>query len=117
MVGPPTHLLVGRKGDLDHPSFDIRVLHKHIDRGHDLCDPRLVIRAQKRRAVAGDDIHPDIVFFQIWIFGGRNDLRRVARQDNIPALVVAVDHRFDIGAGDRRRSIHMGEKADCRGFP
>ena len=40
--------------------------------------------------------------------------RRVVRQDDVAAVVVAMDDWLDAGAGERRRRVHMRQKRDGR---
>ena len=55
-----------------------------------------------------------IWFLRARVLGEADDLRRVARQHDVAALVVAHDLRLDAGARAFRRGIHVRAEADDR---
>ncbi len=65
-------LLVGVEGDLHRPVRQLRVGDEIRDRGHDLRDARLVVRAEQRRPVGRDQLVADVV----------RQLRRLLRADD-----------------------------------
>ena len=65
-----SYFLIRRKSDLYRAVRNFRMSQKRFRHGHDLSDTRLVVRAQKRGSVGGDQVFSHI-FFQI-----REQLRR-----------------------------------------
>ena len=59
MVGAVADLLVGREADADGRMRDLGVRLQVGDRGHDLGHARLVVGAEERRPVRGDDVVAD----------------------------------------------------------
>ena len=95
------------------PCLICGLFDQELRRVHDLGDARLVIGAQQRRAVAGDDVVADLVP-QRGIFGDADDLRGIAGQHDVAALIVAHDLRLHVLAGAVRRGVHVRAEADDR---
>ena len=111
LVDAAADLLVGREQDLDGAMFDLRIVDQETRRIHDFGKPGLVVGAEQRGAVRGDDIIADLIEKRRMI-GDPDDLRRVARQHDVAAPIVLDDLRFDVRAGAVRRSVHMRAEAN-----
>ncbi len=79
VLGAATHLLVDRERDADRHARPLRMTSEIRDRGHDLGDPRLVVGAQERRAVARHEVVTD-TGRQRLVLGRIEDLAWVARE-------------------------------------
>ena len=112
VLGAVADLLVDRERDADRrlrrpsPSGEIG------DRGHDLRDAGLVVGAEQRRAVAGDDVVPDPrgecrerLGSSIW---------RGSPGSGIGLRPGLVDDRRDARPGHVRRGVHVSDEADGR---
>ena len=113
LVDAAADLLVGREQDLDGAVLDVRVAHQELGRIHDLGDAGLVVGAEQRGAVTRDDVVADLAG-QRGMLGSADHLRRIARQRDVAAAVVAHDLRLDVGAGAIGRGVHMRAEADHR---
>ena len=98
VVGARAELLVGVEADAQRPVRQLGMRDQVRDRRHDLGDARLVVGAEQRRAVARDQVVPDVI----------RQLRRVLEGDHLPlvagehdlAALVADALRLDVRAGD-----------------
>ena len=66
LVDPAADLLVGGEEDADRAVPDVRVVDQELGRRHDLGDARLVVGAEQRGAVRGDDVVADRSFSTGW---------------------------------------------------
>ena len=85
-------------------------------RFHDDRDAGLVVRSQQGCAIGGHErlaLHVG----QFGIVGHANDLARIARQDDILPVIIAVDDGLDVLPGRIRRRIEMGDPGDGRPLP
>ena len=113
LVDAAADFLVGREQDLDRAVLDLRIVRSGMRGVHDLGDAGLVVGAEQRGAVGGDDVVADLVG-QRRVFGGADHLRRIARQHDVAAAVVPDDLRLDVLAGAVGRSVHVRAEADDR---
>ena len=111
VLRPAPDLLVDRERDADGAARPLRVAGQVRDRGHDLRDPGLVVRAEERRAVARDDV----------VSHARGQLRELVRVEHLAlvarkldrrAVPVLVHDRRDAGARDVRRRVHVRDEPD-----
>ena len=80
---------------------------------HDDRDAGLVVGAEQRRAVGGDDrlaLHAG----QVRILGHPQDLGRIARQDDVLTVVVRMNEWLDVVAAGFRRGVDVGDPGDGR---
>ena len=75
--------------------------------------PDFVIRAEQSGAVGGDDVVADHRFEHRILCDG-DHLRRIFRQHDVAALVVLVNDRIDVCAGNGRRCVHVRDESDHR---
>ena len=61
LVDAAADLLVRREQDLDRAVLDLRVLDQELRGIHDLGEAGLVVGAEQRGAVGGDDVVADLV--------------------------------------------------------
>ncbi len=108
-------LLVRREADANRTVRQIWVLHQVARRGHDDGDTGLVVRAQQRRAGCGHDIVAHFLS-QIGQRLGRQHLAGIVGQDDVLAVVAAMDDRLDVRAGKLGGGVHMRQQGD-RGRP
>ena len=87
LVDAAADLLVRREQDLDGAVLDLRIVDQEMRRIHDLGKAGLVVGAEQRGAVGGDDVVADLVG-QRGMLGGADHLGRVGRQHDIAAAVV-----------------------------
>ena len=80
---------------------------------HDFGQPGLVVGAQQRGAVSGDDVVADLIG-QRGMIRGADHLRGVGRQHDVAAAIVSDDLRFDVLAGAIGRCVHVRAEADDR---
>ena len=85
-------------------------MKKRLARGHDLGHACLVVRAQKRRAVGGDEGLADAVFEIGEVLRTQHPAGRT--EGDVPAVIVKVELWLDPGAGKIRGSVDMGNEAD-----
>ncbi len=88
---------------------------RHQERGgvHDLGQAGLVVGAEQRGAVSGDDVVADLIG-ERRMLGGADHLGGVARQHDVAAAIVFDDLRLDVVAGAIGRGIHVRAEADHR---
>ena len=113
LVDAAADLLVGREQDLDGAVLDLGIADQELRRVHDLGKPGLVVGAEQRGAVGGDDVVADLVGKR-GMLGGTDDLRGIARQHDVAAAIVLHDLRLDALAGAVGRGVHMRAEADHR---
>ena len=113
LVDAAADLFVGREQDLDRAMLDLRIVDQETRRIHDFGKAGLVVGAEQRGAVRGDDIVADLILKRGMIRNA-DDLRRVARQYDVVAPIVPDDLRFDVLAGAVRRRVHMRAEANDR---
>ncbi len=111
LVDAAADFLVRREQDLDGAVLDLRMLDQETRRIHDLGDAGLVVGAQQRGAVGGDDVVADLVA-QRRVLVDADDLGRVRRQHDVAALIVRHDLRLDVLAGAVGGRIHVRAEAD-----
>ena len=87
--------------------------HDILDGVHDLGHAGLVVGAEQRGAVGGDD-RLALVREQLRELRGAQREARHALQGNVGAVVVRDDLRLDAGAGRVGRRVHMGDEAHGR---
>jgi hypothetical protein len=109
---PAADLLVGREGDLHRAVPEIGVLDDPRQRIEDLGDARLVVGAQQRGAVGGDDGLADALL-QVGVLGG-DDLLPVLRQGDVLAVVVRVEGGHHVLARHVGIGVHVGDEGDDR---
>ena len=109
MIDARADFLIRREGDAE---LSVRLLFADdgFQRGHDLRNARLIVRAEQRRAVGGDEGHAR-QFFECRERGGA-ELFAAAREQHVAAVIVFDDLRLYVFAGAVRRGIHMGDKAE-----
>ncbi len=111
-VRAASDLLVDGEADArPRPRF-LRVGAQVGDGGHDLGDPRLVVRPEQGRPVRGDDVVADALGQQRAGLR-REHLARVSRQHDLAAPVVAPDARLDTAAGGVGARIEVCEQPDA----
>ena len=82
-----------------------RIVNESLRRGHDDRKTGLVVRAEQRCSIAGDNFLPNVVL-QFRVLRSLDDHRLVPRQDDVSPAVI--DYlRFYIGAALGRRCIDM----------
>ena len=113
LVDTTADLLVRREQKLDDAMGNGRIGHQPGGGGDDFSKAGLVVGAEQRRAVGGDDIIADLVG-QRPVFGDADDLACIAWQHDVAALVIAQELRLDASAGEIGRRIHMRAEADDR---
>ena len=89
------------------------MLHEPGGRFHDHGHAGLVVGAQQRGAVGGDQGPADQVL-QFRVVGHANHPARVARQHQVAAPIIADHLRLDALAGGFRRSVQVGTEGDGR---
>ena len=112
VVGARAELLVGVEADAQRPVRKLGMRDQVRDRRHDLGDARLVVGAEQRRAVARDQIVPDVIR-QLREFSTGDHLPLVAGEHDLAALV-ADALRLDVRAGDVGRRVDVREEPDRR---
>ena len=111
---PLAHLLVRGEGHADVTVRDFARAQAHHG-GEDLGDAGLVVGAQQRFAVGGDQGLPQ------HLVQDREHHRRqhfiADAQRDVAAAIVLDDLRIDVFAAEIRRGIQMGDKTDRRHRP
>src|SRR5262249_52395568 len=105
--------LVAGEEDAHRSVRDFWLLPEMSGQFHDHGQARLVVGAQERRAVAGDDRAADELA-QLGIVGDADDLRLVAGQREVAAIIVSDYLRFDPGAGRVGGGVNVRIEGDCR---
>jgi len=113
LVDAAADFLVRGEQDPDRAVLDMRIAKHEQCRIHDFGDARLVVGAEQRGAVGGDDVAPDLIG-ERGVVCRTNDLCRIGGQHDIATAVVPHDLRLDIGAGAVGRGVHVGTEANDR---
>ena len=113
LVDTAADLLVGREQDLDSAVPDLRIGEQDLRGVHDFGDTGLVVRAEQRGAIRGDDVVADLVG-QRRIVRSPDHLGRVAGKPDVAAAIIPNDLRLDAGPRTIRRGVHVGAEADHR---
>ena len=74
LVDAAADLFIGREQDLDGAVLDVRIVDQEMRRIHDFGEAGLVVGAEQRGAVGGDDVVADLVG-ERGIVGDADDLR------------------------------------------
>jgi hypothetical protein len=114
VVGAAAHLLVDREGDPRGRPRRV-VLQQPMRRRDDDRDAGLVVGTEEGRAVARDDVVPELLREAGHVVRV-DDLRRVALEPDRLTRPAAVDDRRDSGTRRRRRRVDMGDEPDDRGL-
>ena len=96
VVDASPDLLVDREADANRRVLDLRMCRQIGDGAHDLGDAGLVVGAEERRAVGGDDVVAD-PFGEDRVVGCAQHLARIARQHEVAAVVVPHHLRLHVG--------------------
>ena len=104
-------LLVRRERDLDRAVRDRPVVEQGLGHRHDRRDARLVVRAEQRCAVGRDQIVADHRI-EHRMLRRSQDLRRIAGQRDVAALVVRVHDGRHVRAAHRGRRIDVRDERD-----
>ena len=100
-------LLVGREDDAHFAVFDVFLNHR-LDRGHDLGDAGLVVRAEQRRAVGDDELFAHMVF--------KAGAERLGEGDRVVELqlaaLVAHEAGLDVFARSVGSGVHVRDERD-----
>ena len=102
-------LLVGVERDLHRAVLQLGMRDEVGDGGHDLRDPRLVVRAEQRRAVGRDQLVADVAG-ELGRLARPDRLARVAERD--VAAVVADPPGRDVRAAHLARGVDVREERD-----
>ena len=113
IIDAAADLFVGREQQPNRAVLELWIAEQNFRRIHDRGDAGLVVGAEQRGAVAGDDVVADLVG-KGRVLVEPDHLARIARQHDIAALIIVDDLRFHARAGAIRRSVHMGAEADHR---
>ena len=95
------------------PCLILRILNQEMRGIHDLGETGLVVGAEQRGAVRGDDIVADLVV-KHRVLGWADDLRGIGRQHDVAAAIIPHDLRLDVLAGAIGRGVHVRAEADHR---
>ena len=113
MLRAAADFFVRREADPDRPVRNLGMRHQVLGRRHDFGDAGLVVGAEQRRPRRGDDVVADLL-------GQRGDVGqpqhggRIVGQDQVAAVVAAMDDRLDAGAAHLRRRVDVRDEADRR---
>ena len=107
LVDAAADLFVGREQDLDGAVLDLRIVDQELRGIHDLGEAGLVVGAEQRGAVGGDDVVADLVV-QRGMFGDADHLRGIGRQHDVAAAIIPDDLRLDVLA-----PVQSGEVSIC----
>ena len=107
VVGPLADLLIGGEGHAQPPVGDT-LRHQPLAQGHDLGDPRLVVRAQQGGAVGGNDGFPLEP-------GQPGEVRRpdhpaLLGQDDVAAAVILMDDGVHVLPGKGGGGVQVGQQ-------
>ena len=97
MLRAAADLLVAGEDKPDRAVRHLAALHEPGGGRHDHRHPRLVVGAQQRRAVGGDD-RPADERLKFRIVSNADDARGVAGENDVAAGVAGMDDRLDISA-------------------
>ena len=110
--GPAGHLFVGRKADRERRMRDFGMRLHVGDHRHDGGDARLVVGAEKRRAVREDHVFARVLRDFREVRGLEDD--SLFGVENHVAPFIAEDLGLDTRSGRVGRSVHVGDEADRR---
>lgn len=113
IVDAAADLFIRREQDLDGAVLHVGIVDEEIRGIHDLGDAGLVVGAEQRGAVRGDDVVADLVL-QRGMFVEADHLAGVAGQGDVAAAIVLHHLRLDVLAGHVGRGVHMRAEADHR---
>ena len=121
LVDAAADLLVGREQDLDRAVLDLRIVDQELRRIHDLGEAGLVVGAEQRGAVGGDDVVADLVG-ERGMIGGADHLRGIGRQHDVAAAIILHDLRLDVLARCNRARCPCASRSRspapaCRYWP
>ncbi len=116
VIDAAADFLVAGEADPQQAVLDLRMLLQVGGRFHDHGQARLVVGAQQRVAVGGDD-RPPFERFELGVIGDADDGPRIARQGDVAAVVVANHLRTHIGAGRLGRGVEVGVEGHDRHDP
>ncbi len=86
-----------------------------LNRLENFRDTGLVVRPEEGRSVRGDDVLT-AVLREVRVFLHSDDLGRIARKDDVLAVVILVHDRLDVLAGRARVGVDVRDEADDRGL-
>lgn len=112
LVDAATDFLVGGEQQTDLAVADGAILHEDFGGGDDFGNAGLVVGAQQRRTIRGDDVVADLVG-QFRVLGHLDDAAGIAQRD-VAAGIVGDDLGPHVGAAEIGRGIHMRAEADDR---
>ncbi|MPM91070.1 hypothetical protein SDC9_138195 [bioreactor metagenome] len=113
-IHPAPNLLVWRKPNADGAMCGCVGRKQALSQRHDLCDARLVVRAEQSGSVGADDLLADVVQ-QRWELFGRERIA-VAHVDR-SAVVVRSELRVHALSRDGICGVHMRKQTDHGRFP
>ena len=111
-MGTTSNFFIRSKAYSDFSVFDFRILNQEFHCRNNFCNSRLVISTQKCSTVCSDD-SLSFVLQQVFKIAWRKYNVLFFVQDNIPAIIIFYNLRFDIGACKIRSRIKMRNKPDC----
>ena len=114
MIDAVADFLIAGEADADRAVRHFRMRRQILRRFHDDGDAGLVVGAQQRGAVG---CHQRFALHagQFRVLGDAQDLGRVAGQNDVPAVVVAMDDGVDALAAGFRRGVEMSDPRDGGG--
>ena len=110
---PKSAFLVGDKGDIEIAVRDGGITRKCRERGHDVRDCRLVVRAEDARAVGHDDLLPNVRRELRVLRCAHDDVFSLVQHD-VAALIVQAARLHDGAERDVHR-VHMRAESDGGG--
>ncbi len=105
--------LIRRKPDSQRAMRNLRMRQQVFNGRHDLGDAGLVVRTQQGGARGGDDVIANLVS-KVRIALERDHRRRIIRQHDVLAGVIAVKNRLDALPAHFRRGVDVRQEADHR---
>ena len=116
VLGAASHFLVGGEAHADRAVQARRVLLPLPQRLQDDGHAGLVVGAEQGGAVGRDD-RQALARGQFRFLLDADDLRRIAGQHDVAAVVVAMDLRVHAGAGDAEVGVHVRDEPDGGHLP
>ena len=113
LVDAAADLFIRREQDLDRAVPELRVVDQEMRGIHDFGEPGLVVGAEQRGAVRGDDVVADLIG-ERGMIGGSDHLGGIGRQHDVAAAIIPHDLRLDVLAAAIGRRVHMRAEADHR---
>ena len=114
-VCTPTDFLIRCKANADFSMLYLRVRQKMFRHGHNLCDARLIVGAEQRRAIRHDEVLAPQLRQEREIRLLHHDLLLFV-QDDISAVVILHNPRLHIRPTQCRRGIHVRDETEHRYF-